>query len=339
MNTPTFSPYLLIAFFFNLFVWSSLHGQETVAANPLDHFVGTWKVLSKSTDNGAEPEILYYGRAKKMEGGKGIHFVFYKTFEKTLKDPIATVNWAYHPESKMVYGYNPTASGDVYQVEGSIKSNGSLRLKAHKIVKSPKNDAYPVYEWTFQSNNLIHYKASTYKNGNEAEVYLEADVVKINSPISSPEEMLDRAFSLNFAKYLIIFRTGKARGLSAEGVAQEVIDFYSWRSHNWPARPQDLIGSLQRSQAPHRAGYFEVLENSPGQVKFIMGRYWRDWFDHYGPRLGLDEDGLVQGISKDDVETQYRSWLEHYCQKNGKDWKLRIEEQGDLRWIVTISAK
>lgn len=329
----------MIALFFDLFFFLSLNAQETAIANPLDHFVGTWKVLSKSADEKTEPKILYYGQAKKMEAGYGIHFVFYKTFENELKDPMITVNWAYHPESKKVYGYNPTANGVVYRVEGTIESNGNLRLEGHRVGMKTDNQEYGVYAWTFLSNNHIHFKSSNYKDGKEVSVNLEADVMRITPQNRSPEEMLNRAYNLNFAKYLIIYKNGKTRGLSAKEIAQEVIGFYNWRPNTWPTKPQDIIGGLQTAQAPHRAGYFEILEDRPGKVKFIMGRYWRDWFNQYGANLGLDEKGLIQGVSKDDIETQYRSWLEHFCYKDDKNWKLQIEEQGELKWVITISAK
>lgn len=153
------------------------------------------------------------------------------------------------------------------------------------------------------------------------------------------EFLFERIKSLNFAKYIFIYSSGKKRGLSPEEIAREVIDFYSWNPHTWPSEPQQLFGALQRAQAGQQGGYFEVLEDRPGKVKFIMGRYWRNWFDLYGAGIGLDENGLIQGVSREDLETQYRSWLEHYCQKNGKNWKLQIKEQGESKWIVTISTE
>ena len=68
-----------------------------------------------------------------------------------------------------------------------------------------------------------------------------------------------------------------------------------------------------------------------------MGRYWRNWFELYGKDLGMDQAGLIQGVSKDDLETYYRTWIEYYCHKNDNNWKFQIEEQGESKWMVTIS--
>ena len=45
----------------------------------------------------------------------------------------------------------------------------------------------------------------------------------------SEEFLFERIKSLNFAKYIFIYSSGKKRGLSPKEIAQEVIDFYSWR--------------------------------------------------------------------------------------------------------------
>ena len=68
-----------------------------------------------------------------------------------------------------------------------------------------------------------------------------------------------------------------------------------------------------------------------------MGRYWIEWFDLYGSGLGMDENGIIQGVSKEDLETYYRTWIEHFCTKNNNNWKYKIEEKGESKWIVTIT--
>jgi len=153
----------------------------------------------------------------------------------------------------------------------------------------------------------------------------------------SDEFLFNKMSKSYFGKFIFIFHSAKKQGKTPKEIVLEMIDYYNWNPNNWPSKPNDLIVVMKSGQEGHKGGYFELLENKPNRIKFIMGRYWMKWFDLYGAGLGMDENGIIQGVSKDDFETYYTSWIEHFCTKNGKNWKFEIEEQNELRWIVTIS--
>ena len=155
--------------------------------------------------------------------------------------------------------------------------------------------------------------------------------------IHSDRYLFNKMSRSYFGKFIFIFHLGKKQGKNPKEIVWEMIEYYNWSPNNWPATPNDVLGGIKSGQDGHQGGYFEVLEDTPGKVKFIMGRYWLEWFDLYGPGLGMDKNGDIQGVSKDDLEIYYRTWFEYYCTKNNNNWELLIEEEGDSKWIVTFS--
>lgn len=155
--------------------------------------------------------------------------------------------------------------------------------------------------------------------------------------IHSDEYLFNKMSKSYFGKFIFIFHSAKKQGKTPKEIVLEMINYYNWNPNNWPLNPNDLIVVMKSGQEGHKGGYFELLEDKPNRIKFIMGRYWKKWFDLYGAGLGMDENGIIQGVSKDDFETYYTSWIEHFCTKNDKNWKFEIEEQNELRWIVTIT--
>lgn len=97
-----------------------------------------------------------------------------------------------------------------------------------------------------------------------------------------------------------------------------------------------MLDIVEYGQEGHVGGHFEVLEQTPKKIKLKMGRYWRQWFDLYGDGFGMDDNGVIQGVSKDDLETYYGTWLEHFCAHN--DWQYDIEDQGEAMRVVTVLA-
>ncbi|MBC3759371.1 hypothetical protein H7U19_13210 [Hyunsoonleella sp. SJ7] len=140
-----------------------------------------------------------------------------------------------------------------------------------------------------------------------------------------------------FGKFVFIFHSGKKQGKTPKEIVWEMIEYYSWRPSDWPSKPSDIMDRIKSGQEGHKGSFFEILVDKPNRVKFIMGRYWREWFDLYGAGLGIDEKGVIQGVSKEDLETYYSTWIEYYCNKNDKNWELSIEDDGESKWIVTIT--
>ncbi len=200
---------------------------------------------------------------------------------------------------------------------------------------------------TAQAGDILEYKFL--KDGIWERQDIDNRKVKLNGQtqilpkskwqLYSDEFVQNKFIRSSFGKHIFIFSSGKKRGKTPKEITQEMIEFYNWQPSDWPSKPKDLLGNFQMNQTGNPGGYFEVLEDDPQKIKFIMGRYWRKWFDLFGANLGIDQNGLIQGVSKDDVDTYFTSWLEHYCQRNNNNWKLKIEEQGEEKWIVTISSE
>jgi hypothetical protein len=155
--------------------------------------------------------------------------------------------------------------------------------------------------------------------------------------IHSDEYLFNKMSKSYFGKFIFIFHSGKKQGKTPKEIVLEMIDYYNPSPNNWPSKLTDLLEMTKSGQQGHKGGYFEILDNKPNKIKFVMGRYWREWFDLYGEDLGMDENGIIQGVSKDDLETYYITWMEYFCNKNNKNWKYEIEEQSELKWIVTIT--
>lgn len=162
---------------------------------------------------------------------------------------------------------------------------------------------------------------------------LPIDVWKIHSD----DYLFNKMSRSYFGKFIFIFHSGKKQGKTPKEIVWEMIEYYTWNPSDWPSKPNDLLGRMKSGQEGHKGGYFEILEDKPNKIKFIMGRYWREWFDLYGAGLGMDENGIIKGVSKDDFETYYSTWIEYYCNKNDNNWKFQIVEQGESKWVVTIS--
>ncbi|WP_020539195.1 hypothetical protein [Lewinella cohaerens] len=155
--------------------------------------------------------------------------------------------------------------------------------------------------------------------------------------IHSDEYLFNNMSRSYFGKFIFIFHSGKKQGKTPKEIVLEMIEYYNWSPNNWPSKPNDLLEFMKSGQEGHKGGYFEVLEDEPNKIKCIIGRYWIEWFDLYGPGLGMDKNGIIQGVTKDDLETYYVTWIEHFCSKNDNNWKFQIVEQGESKWVVTIS--
>ncbi len=151
--------------------------------------------------------------------------------------------------------------------------------------------------------------------------------------IHSEDYLFNKMSRSYFGKFVFIFYSGKKQGKTPEEVVLELIEYYNWSP--WPDQLKDMFDIVQYGQEGHKGGYFEILEDKPNQIKFVMGRYWRVWFDLYGDGFGMDNKGVIKGVSKDDLETYYRTWIDHFCNYN--NWTYKIEDQSESRWVVTVT--
>lgn len=173
-------------------------------------------------------------------------------------------------------------------------------------------------------------------NNRKIELTGEEQVLPLDKwRLHSEDYLFNKMSRSYFGKFVFIFHSGKKQGKTPKEIVLEMIQYYDWSP--WPNQLNDMLGIVEYGQEGHKEGYFEVLENEPNKIKFVMGRYWREWFNLYGDGFGMGEDGVIQGVSKDDLETYYRTWFEHFC--NFNNWKYDIEDQSEFRWVVTVVSE
>ena len=127
----------------------------------------------------------------------------------------------------------------------------------------------------------------------------------------SKSALLERADQDNFYNAIYIVAMGKKRGLSTDGIAKEIQQFWSSDSDNdWPATPQVMMFGARAGQAVS-SGTFEVLEDKPGLVKYRMSKSWDKYFG---------DKAQIKGVTKAEMNQIWKKMTE--LRIAAKGWKL-----------------
>jgi hypothetical protein len=216
-------------------------------------------------------------------------------------------------------------------IMGDLDSNGVYTV----TIEFPDSLTGKTLEFKFLKNDIWERQD---EGNRKLELTGKEQIIPISRWKTHSDEYLFNNMSKSyFGKFIFIFHSGTKQGKTPKEIVLEMIEYYNWNPNNWPSKPNDLLGFMKSGQEGHKGGYFELLEDKPNKIKVVIGRYWIEWFDLYGAGLGMDENGIIQGVSKDDLETYYSTWIEYFCNKNDNNWEFQIVEQGESRWVVTIS--
>jgi len=127
-----------------------------------------------------------------------------------------------------------------------------------------------------------------------------------------------------------IFEVGSAknRGLTMHEIAQEIVDFWKWPIDK-SAPLSDFMKMDRFFQEKTPFGYFEEIENSPNRIEYIVSKTWEimqyQWSD----------DGVVQGVTVDDMNEMFTAMMEIYAEKAGGKYEWVDEPDHKVRIIIT----
>ncbi len=224
-------------------------------------------------------------------------------------------------------GLNPL-SWDKNAVMHDKDNNGIYTL----TVEFPDSLTGQILEYKFLKDDIWERQDA---NNRKIELTGKAQTLPLSQwKIHSDDYLFNKMSRSYFGKFVFIFHSAKKQGKTPKETVLEMIEYYDWSP--WPSKLSDMLGIVKYGQEGHKEGYFEILEDKPNTIKFVMGRYWREWFNLYGAGFGMDDNGIIQGVSKDDLETYYRTWIDHFCNYN--NWTYNIEDQSEYRWVVTVSV-
>lgn len=131
-----------------------------------------------------------------------------------------------------------------------------------------------------------------------------------------------------FMSWIFEVGNGKNRGLSMQEIAQEIVDFW-----NWPVEKDAPLSNFMKMdkffQEKTPGGYFEEVENSPNRIEYIVSKTWEIM------QYQWSEDGVVQGVTVDDMNEMFTAMMEIYIEKAGAKYEWVDEPDHKVRIIIT----
>ncbi len=168
-----------ISLFLLIFIQLGLNAQQEQLSNPLQQFIGDWKVLTPPSADNPEPQVRFYWKATGVEVGYGLQTTIYRVSDENPKEAAWTLYWACDPRTGQVFSLNTFPNGNLERREGSIDENGTLALKSNSVGDNTDNENYNINTWRFESKDKIQVKRIDYKKGKEAGVGVELEMVRI----------------------------------------------------------------------------------------------------------------------------------------------------------------
>ena len=142
------------------------------------------------------------------------------------------------------------------------------------------------------------------------------------------ESMLESASWDIFMNWIYRIGTAKERGMTLDEIAQADVDFWMWPD-TLPEAPDHFLEFDKFYQARSPFGYFEVVENTPDRVEYIINKDWEIMINLW------NEEGNVQGVTADEMTYFFNKLMEIYVKKAGWDCECIDEPDNKLRIIVS----
>lgn len=132
----------------------------------------------------------------------------------------------------------------------------------------------------------------------------------------------------SFMNFIFVIGNAKKRGLTMKETAMENVNFWEWPipENN---TPEAFIIMDEQNQARTPFGYFEIIEESPEKVEYIINKDWEI------QAYKWSEDGVVKGVSAAEVTSMIQFLYHYYVEQNG--WAISFAEEEDHKMRIMIT--
>ena len=134
----------------------------------------------------------------------------------------------------------------------------------------------------------------------------------------SLEILLLEANHKEFNLWLYLIAGGKKKGKTVDDVVQEYIDHWG-AGFDWVQSPNDILTMEEFDQKRYADGLFEVMENTPGHVKFKMRNAFGNFIKKYS------KDGTAAGVTIDEIIRVREIWFKKMAEAKGWEFEWVLD--------------